>query len=293
VKSTYRIGGALALGIVIIFGAFYMKDTISADQAGTVVVSQAPLRTIIPVTDANSDGTPDWQNELGVRAFKTIEVPTSSTTKSTEPYTPPTTLTGKFSEAFMQDYLEGKISGKDFSDPTAFIGTALQAIDANTQSKKHSQIELTIIPDSPEAIRNYGNQVADMLKSHAKQNENEAIILQRALAANDPELLKPLVPIREVYEATIPDMLAIPVPTSLVSAHLNLLNAFEAILTDVSAMQLAFSDPLFALARAKGYSEDSAQLLNGFKEVGTVLTSKGVTYANDESGAFFMIFSTL
>ena len=63
---------------------------------------------------------PDWQESLESNAFKTITTPTSTVTEGDDAtYTPPTTLTGKFSEAFFKDYFTGKIKGKDFSDPTA------------------------------------------------------------------------------------------------------------------------------------------------------------------------------
>ncbi len=289
-KGTIRIVGALAIGILVILGALYVQGGKETTATGTVV-AQAPERTSIAVTDSNNNGVQDWEESLTGKIYETIETPTSTISLETEEeYTPPTTFTGKFSEAFLKDYLEGKIDGQDFSDPSAFIGTAITAIEKNTQSKRHSRLELTIIPDSDEAVRAYGNRVAEIMKTHSIDNENEAVILQKALTANDPALLEPLAPIKDVYGKTIVDTLRMDVPESLALTHLDLLNAYEAIFTDIEAMQQAFTDPLIALARTKGYEADSTQLYTALKNIALSLNARGVAYANDEHGSFFYIF---
>ncbi len=293
-KNTYRIGGALAIGIVVILGAFYMKNGLRADEAnGIVVVANPPERDYIESQDSNGDGIPNWQEGLEAKAFTTITTPSSTISLGEDTkYTPPTTLTGKFSEAFFQDYLDGKIKGQDFSDPTAFVNTAVAAIEENVQSKKHSSSELVVVPNSFDAIRNYGNEVGNILKIHSRNNENEAVILQKALSANDPTILDALVPIRTAYESALSDLLQMNVPLALAQAHINLVNAFEAILTDIMAMQVAFTDPLYALARAKGYLDDSQQLFNAFQGITGILIQNDIIYRNDETGFFFFIFNT-
>ncbi len=294
VKGTFRIGGALIIGILIVLGAFYVQSKNATTEAGGVaVVTEAPERGPIKTTDTDNDGTPDWEESLEARVMKTIETPTSTSDLTLdESYEPPTTFTGKFSEAFFEDYLKGKINGQDFSDPSAFVGTAVKAIEQNTQSKRHTRTELTIIPDSPEAIRTYGNRITEIMKLHSINNENEASILQRALTANDPSILTALAPIRQVYEGTIADSLLVEVPESLALSHVNLLNAYEAILTDIKAMQVAFTDPLYAFARTKEYEKDSEALFNALQNIALVLTREGATYTDDESGTFFYLFDT-
>ncbi len=65
---------------------------------------------------------------------------------------------------------------------------------------------------------------------------------------------------KEVYANTLSDSLRIEVPESFATEHIDLLNAYEAILIDIEAMQVAFSDPIFALARIKNYENDSRTL---------------------------------
>ncbi len=293
-KGTFRIGGALVFGILMVLGALYVQKGNATTEAGSLaVVTDAPERSAIKTVDTDKDGIPDWEESLGERVFKTIETPvaTSSTEEDGE-YVPPTTFTGKFSEAFFEDYLNGKVRGEDFSDPSVFVGTAIQAIEQNTKSRQYSRLEFVLIPDSKEALRTYGNRIAEIIKTHSINNKNEVIILQEALATNDPKKLEDLKPIHNVYTNIIADTLAMEVPESLGVQHAGLLNAYEAIRTDVEGMQIAFTDPLYALARVKTYENDALQLYQAFQNIATTLSQNSVTYATEESGAFFYLFDT-
>ena len=290
-KGIIRIGGSLAVGIIIILVALNVPDVTSADMSGSVVTATAPERNYIESLDSDGDGIKDWEESLGSRFIEIAKSKSSSTQSDTQtPYTPPTTLTGKFSQAFFEDYLDGKIKGEDFSNPDAFIGDAVAAIEKNTQSKRHSRLELTIIPSSFESVYTYGNELSLFLKKHAIQNENEAVILQRALQANDPSILDALIPIHTVYTGIIIDLLGMPVPDTFVDEHIAFLNVCEALATDIEAMQSAFTDPLYALARVKNYEGDAKILVESFGNFAKAFTAESVTYANTEPGAFFYLF---
>ncbi|MCR4285687.1 MAG: hypothetical protein NUW00_02200 [Candidatus Kaiserbacteria bacterium] len=290
-KGKVRIGGALGVGVVIILGALVANSVGNETPVGAVVVSKAPERQYIASQDSDGDGVKDWEENLQGKVFETIPTPTSTSfTSGDEPYEPPTTLTGKFSEAFFQDYLQGKINGEDFSDPTAFIGNAVTAIEKNTESKKHSRNELNTVSDSPEAFHIYGNEFAKIMNSSVVSVENEAIILQQALTANDPTILEKLTPIHEAYVSYISQALVMEVPESFALLHVSALNTFESILTDVEAMRLAFTDPLYALARTKGYEDDAKALYESLQKINEKLSENNVSYTNDEPGVFFYLF---
>ena len=294
-KGAIRIGGALAVGIVIILGAFYMKKDAGTEQStGAIVATDTTTRSYIETADTNGNGTPDWEESLKSKVFETIDTPAPRLTLDVDAtYTPPTTFTGKFSEAFFKDYMDGKIKGADYTNAdtnASFVSNAVKAIDQNTTSKTHSRLELTIIPTSDEAVRDYGNTIAAIIKVDSAQNENEAIILDRALKANDPELLKPLVPIRDAYTKMLADTLSVSVPESLTDQHIALLNAYEAILLDIEAMQVSFTDPLYSLARVKHYKEDATALFTALQSIAQVLKAADAAYENTEPGAFFYLF---
>lgn len=293
-KGKVRIGGALGVGVVIILGALVANSVGNEAPVGAVVVSKAPERQYIASQDSDGDGIKDWEENLQGKVFETIQTPTSTSPANVdEPYEPPTTFTGKFSEAFFQDYLQGKINGEDYSDPSAFVGNAVTAIEKNTGSKTYSRLEILVIPSNADSIRAYGNELAKIIQSHSIDNESEVIILQKALAENNPEKLKELDPIHAVYKNSISDALRINVPDELADEHVAFLNACEAILADIEAMQVAFTDPLYSLARVKKYEGDAGSLLTALKSIGTALTENGASYLNNEPGAFFYIFEKL
>lgn len=289
-KGSIRIGGALALGIIIIFGALYVKNTHGTEASGEISVAPAPPRTYIENEDGNKNGTPDWEEALQANVFQTISTSTKLAETSSEAYVPPTTFTGKFSEAFFQDYLQGKISGADFSDPSKFVGTAVEAIDKNTRSAGHLRLELTLVPVTEESMHTYGNSVVEIIKKNSIENEHEMVILQRALKENDPKILEALEPIRLVYVRMIADTLVIDVPENFAQAHIDLLNAYEKILADIGAAQRAFTDPLYSLARVRLYDKDAEALASAYAAIAELFSQEGIVYANDELGTMFQLF---
>ena len=289
-----RIGGAVALGTLIILASFHVSKQTTADQRAFVIAA-AP-REVIETTDLNSDGTPDWEEHLAERVFKSIELPVSAGTAVDDPsYTPPTTLTGKFSEAFLQDYLQGKMDGQDFSNPGAFVDTAIKAIERNAESKRYSIRDVYPVPTTPESAHSYGNALQAITSQHsnAQVTENEMVILKRALEAQDPELLKPLNTIGNSYEGIIADTLSMPVPDAFIVEHIAILNAYEGVYADIRAGELAFTDPLYTLARVRDYETHAAALLNAYIALAKALARDGVIYTSNEPGAFYRLLETL
>jgi hypothetical protein len=281
----------MLFGVVIILGAFYVRDNGKLVADGSVVALPAPERTAITTKDSDGNGVEDWEENLQERFFETISVPTSTVgSEDTGPYEPPTTLTGKFSEAFLKDYLEGKVQNADFSDPTALVGGAVKAIDGSTRSKRYTQLQVAQVPTTQDSVREYGNRIAEIVAMHSIENENEAVILQRALDADDPALLEPLAPIQEVYEKVIRDALLVSVPDALTDEHVAFLNASEAIKTDIGAMRVAFTDPLYTLARMRSYEADATSLFNALTAMAKTFDAEGVRFRNDELGAAFSMF---
>lgn len=290
-KGPLAIGGAFILGGLIILCALTVKNSADAEQTGSVVVARAPVRTPIEAKDSDHNGVEDWQESLQARIYKTIDTPTSTfEVDLSEPYTPPETFTGKFSEAFFKDYMDAKMKGQDFTDPSAFVGNALKAIEQNTQSGRHTRLELKLVPTTPESTRAYGNRVAEIMKSHSIDNEPELYILQTALNTNDPKKLEELESIRNVYTETIADTLVMDVPDAFADMHVNLLNANEAIEFDISAMQVSFTDPLYSLARVKNYTGDAKLLFDSLSAIREKITGDGISYGNDEPGSILYLF---
>lgn len=295
-KGVIRIGVAGVVGILIVLGALYVSSNLPEKTLPEEPVSiQKPVtRGSVEITDVNKNGIPDWEDSLEDKIIDLIIVATSTEGVGTsETYIPPTTFTGKFSEAFLQDYLEGKMSGEDFSDPTAFVEGAISSIEQNTLSPKHTRGELTLIPTTPEILREYGNELVSIMTRHSKTTESELAILSRVLETEDEALLAQLKPIEESYTATIADTLGMPVPDMLAREHVELLNAYEAVRLDLEAMQQLYTDPLYALARIRIYESDIQSLSSILKTIGGIIDDNGIIYSREESGSFFYIFDAI
>lgn len=283
------------MGVLIVLGALYVSTQSVASVEGqeSAVVSASPTRASLETKDSDGDGIPDWEESLtkGISA-KIIASSTAAHTAG-EPYVPPTTLTGKFSEAFLKDYLEGKMRGEDFSDPSRFVESAIAAIDTSTQSKRHTRAELSLIPATGESLRTYGNELVSIMDRNAHRSDSEMIIVEKALEAEDATLLEQLEPLEKAYRNTLTETLRMSVPDTLAKEHVDLLNAYEAILLDIIAMQEVFTDPLYGIARMRAYERDVDSLTNALRSIGSILDAGGIRYAGDEPGKFFYIFDAL
>ena len=286
-NSNIRIGGSLILGALIILGAFYVeKNSVQSADTGPLV-TEAPERNYIQTTDSDGDGVKDWEEGLEANVYKSIETPSSTDDSASATYTPPTTFTGKFSEAFFQDFMEGKISQGDLQDKEGLVKNAVKAIEDNTQSKVYTREDIIVIPDSNEALREYGNAIARIIQTRSIQNENEMLIVKRAMETKDTKVLEELKPIREVYEHFIHDTLLVPTPESFATHQKNLLTSYEAIKTDIVGMEKVFNDPLYAMARVKRYQDDASALFIALSDISSTLRDAGVIYTKDEPAYFF------
>jgi hypothetical protein len=291
VKGSIRLGGAVALGIAVIAVAFMMRAAHTDDQTGELVVAESATRPYIEAKDSNNDGIMDWEEQLGRRVIGSVDDLGAEST-STAVYTEPTTLTDKFARSFFEDYIRAKDTTAFQESQEAFLLTSIDAIEDDTQMALYTRHDINATVDSESAIREYGNRVSEIVTVHSVKNDNEANILARALDQNDPEILKQLEPTRDAYEKVLRDTLLVPTPHSLVDEQLDLVNTYQAILTDIIAMERAFTDPLYTLARMKRYEDDALGLLYAYINILKATDEAGIIYANDEPGVFLYFFES-
>jgi hypothetical protein len=281
------------MGVVLILGTFVLsrQSSIADEAASGTIVSSAPVRSYIETGDSDGDGVDDWQEALAAQVIDTIKLPSSTPNGEAVAYVPPTTFTGKFAEALFTDYLSGKPGGEALPPESKekLVAQAVTSIQANTESKVYTLNDIVIVPDSDERFHDYGNEMAEIIQKYSIGNENEALILKRALETKNPKVLEELAPIRVVYERILADSLLVAAPESLASKHAALLSSYDAIRTDISAMEQVFTDPLLTLARIQAYEGDALQLYKNIKDIATILISNNVSYEKDEPGSLMYI----
>lgn len=285
-----RIGGALIAGILVVVSAYYVSERNKEKPVADIsVTTQENVleKGSFDETDSDGDGIPDWREDYDNTVFETIDTPTPTLRidPDAEEYVPPTTFTGKFSVAFFQDYVSGGIHGTNFTDPTAFVDSSVNAINTNTGSKRYTRLDFNLVEGNFDSYRNYGNALGFILQLDIVEIVQDAIILQDALTSRNPQKLEELKPIENALGNTVALLLGVEVPAQLSEQHLELLNTYESMRETVAAMQLAFEDPLFTLARMGNYSKDIEHVADTIKIITQKLTAGGVVYSHEEPGA--------
>jgi hypothetical protein len=294
VESIFRVGGALLIGAALIGGAFYIEHRGIADsQAATspaLVVANDTVRSVQTSTDTDGDGMPDWEEELqGTDPFVYTNLSSATSTLSDdEPYTPPTTITGRFSEQFFEDFMRAG-AGRDMTveEKAALVQNAAASVADELKDTLYTRAQLKLIAANDLAsVRQHGNEVGALMLKQTVQSENEMSILQRALVSGDEKILTSLDPIERAYANMITDMQTVSVPTALAKEHLDILNVMSLIHADIRAMQNVFEDPIPALLHVQRYEENVAGLILVIANLRAALESRNIVYTNDEPGAF-------
>ncbi len=281
-----RIGGALLMGTILVLGTFvFTRYGGENDAEANTVVSVIPTRTYVEEEDTDNDGIPNWEEELAERVTETIKIPENVTLEPR--YEKPTTYTGQFAESFFTDYLNSKSRGDGTVNTEELVNSAVTSIERNTASKVYTTSDIVITENTPEAMREYGNEIARIMLAQPSSGENEIVIAKQAIGENNPEGLKKLAIPKASYKQMLAESLVVPTPATYAEIQKQLVTAYEAIYTDIDAMEKSFDDPLYAIARIKRYYDDATVLQNVVKSLNEKLLSDGIHFEEAESGSFF------
>lgn len=280
-----RVGGAVVLGALLIGVAAFSSSSNPESQAGTVVIATEP-RAYQEVVDKDSDGLPDWEeNLLGSDPLTKNERPTPQAQATQEE---PLTSTDLFSRQFFGEYLSRKGSGETFTDTEkeSFIKRSLSNMGATAPKEPvFTEADILISTDTaPESVRAYGNALGSALLRNPVENENEAVILKRAIDSENEDELRKLDPIIFAYTQMVEDVRALSVPTSMKQEHLSLLNALLSLKTTIIAMRGALHDPMPALMRLRGYAQEVERLQAALVAQKTAFATQQVVFTNTEMG---------
>lgn len=258
--SQRRIAGAFLVGGGLILFAFVMKPTATpepvANQGLVAVASPGAAREYLQVADQDNDGIPDWQEALQ-RTEPVVIQPIDTE------YEPPDTMTDEFARTFFEDMVRSENYGAFSAGQDTIINRAVDRFAEQSQDELFGVSDITIIANnSPESIRSYVNVLATIALDQQRPAElpNEYDILSRAYNTNNPEVLKELEPIIDDYTSMVTRIQSLAVPSSYASAHLDMLNAMNAVRIDITAMKEAFADPLYTMVRLKRFREDASAM---------------------------------
>lgn len=157
----------------------------------------------------------------------------------------------------------------------------------------YKESDIFIINDSNEtALRNYGQEIYQVLSLYLKPRENEVKIMIRVLERNIPEEITLITASRKTAEQALVSLLYMDVPIDLANLHLQLINNFNQLIFLLSNMENILTTPTVALKSAISYNPTLIELFdaiikldNYFSDHNIVLKDKieidFTTYFND------------
>lgn len=285
-----RIIGATLVGGGLVVGALVLANfgqTGVAPSSSQRVVEAAPVRTFIPVTASAGDGIEDWRAEFVSR--EPVILPTPEADPIAEFV--PETITEVMSIDFMQNILQARAGFGARPDEQIVEDTILRYSQI-AQDELYTSRDIQTIALSNETIRLYANTMANSLIARNVPNyEDEITIIDRAMKMESEAELQKLLPLENMYRQLRDDALATPVPTTMVKAHLDLINVYHALYVGLRDMRLIFSDPVVAMMRVKRFNDDTVGLINALANMYRALEPYSSLFTIDDSAVEFVKFA--
>lgn len=182
--------------------------------------------------------------------------------------------------------------GSDIPTQDQLIASALAELDKKEGSKTYTTANLSIVADSPESLRAYGNAVMQVLGSQPQASVNETFLaLGYAAEQDDRTYFQRLVPIEGAYRALTQGFLATAVPRTLAPLHLTIINNFEKIADTYPDMRATPTDPLRGLAGLHAYQSLTDETGRVFTTIAEQLQNNAILFTEDEAGSAWSAFS--
>jgi hypothetical protein len=269
----FKVMGAFVVGFAIVAGSYtisnFNKNRFSAtkytsDNQAAIAVSSAPLRVAIPITDNNDDGVEDWRESLLVS-----NAPIVIDAKDDADYEVPDTLTSQTGIAVFQDIVRMRgLEGFGPSEEDIIYEASLAA----SEYAKDDILDVTDIKvgndTSGAAVRQYANDAANIIiKYGMNETVPELEALRDTVYKNDPKSIAELKEVAKVYKDLLDKSQELVVPPQLIKEHLDVLNVYQALFSDIDTMADALNDPLATFVRLKRYEDDAKGLVYSLKNI--------------------------
>ncbi len=261
-----KILGAFVIGFALVAGSYTLsnfgqlseKDQTTPDVYAVTTAANADTRTYIEVSDKNSDGVEDWQEEFVNQTPLVISADVASTTA----FAIPNTVTDRMGIELFQSVLQAKGRGNVGPQRAQIVSETADLLRQNTvKDTLFTRANITVIDTSNEAIRTYANTLASILvNNNVPGSESELVIIDRALKTENASELNKLDPIIAMYKTMRDQTMDTPVPRGFEKQHLDLVNVYQALYATLTDFKLIYSDPVVALLRVKRYQDDATGL---------------------------------
>jgi hypothetical protein len=180
--------------------------------------------------------------------------------------------------------------GSDLPTQNELLSAAFAQLP-KTSAGAHTTSELTIVPDSPEALHEYGNDVIAVFGQH--QDASAAKVLQLMSAAVDQDnktYFEQLGGIKDAYRRLLTDLLSVSVPQTLSPLHLSLVNDIEKMIGEIEDMQTTPEDTLRGTAGLQNFTLTLDETNRVLTTLAQQLNKKDILFTKDEPGSAWASF---
>ncbi len=237
--------------------------------------------------DGTPDGTEVTLNRNPlIKGPKDSSSVTATSNISAEKLTPTDKLARDFFARYMELRKSGLSDDKQSQQE--LIGTVLKnGIILETVKLYTLKNILTTSDTSKEAVAKYANEVGTVFNKYQHDGRDEGIIVKDSLEKEDPDILKEIDPIIIVYKNTLNAILKIPAPTTMATTHLNLVNAVNKFLFNAESFRKTDVDPMKGIQGATGYLEAGKSLINAFQAIKDNLSAMDIVFSPSDPGYIF------
>ncbi len=245
-------------------------------------------------SDTDGDKTPDGEEVLLGRD-PTIPSPNDKlkkveSTNSASSTNENLTLTDKFARDFFALYASQKALGQT-PDPNLENNLINNFLQSNLDVKNkitYGIPDIRIGQDTTEkALKAYGNGIGTILIKHGNTMTvaDTVLVVQKSMETENKKELEKLNSLVSSYRGVVNDLLALNVPSTLISEHLAFINNAQALVEDVEEMKHIFEDPLQSLIYLRRYIySSSANTLESIQQIKKFLSSHGVVFQQGDGG---------
>ena len=266
---------AIAIILAVALGIYgltrYLKNRAIKHKANLVVASIAGADN-----DSNENGIPDWEEKLwGLDPSKNgtdnkafIEAKRAAiaeqrpdlASNANGPLSENDILSRDFFAIVMSLQQGGQLDESSIQAVGNSIG---KSIEATPIPDIYTRNMIKVVESNPDSVSDYyGAFLGIVLEYDEKNIGDELTFISQGIQNKDPNAIKQIKSISDAYKAFGKDFIKIPVPNTLVAAHLNLANDYEKVGQSVAGLTDVLSDPLNGIRSFINYKTYTDALTN-------------------------------
>lgn len=269
--SSIATTAALSVAILIAAVGSYIGETISAREASARTESRAPAerQEYVPLSDADGNGTPDWQDELlqgGITA-RIGGVNGSSSTSTLAAEDPASSIGSKMIGSLVAGYVSLKEDNAYTPERGANLAETIATnVRAPGISIVHTSDELTLTNRVSQGdILGYRGKMREATGPIVDLDaEPEFTLFARFITTGEASWLTKLSDVARKYRVTETNLLAVAVPQTAAEQHLRVVNAVGRFAETLERLVRFANDPLALMALLRTYNEAEREMFLAF-----------------------------